>query len=59
MVAAIRQWCDLMVCRHCAGGRWAEGIGANPLRLLDSAREPFSMLPDFGAGKVLVSEATS
>jgi len=42
-----------------AGGRWAEGIGANPLRLLDSAREPFSMLPDFGAGKVLVSEATS
>jgi anaerobic selenocysteine-containing dehydrogenase len=42
-----------------AGGRWAEGIGANPLRLLDPAREPFSMLPDFGAGKVLVSEATS
>ncbi|HEV2721098.1 MAG TPA: molybdopterin-dependent oxidoreductase [Thermoanaerobaculia bacterium] len=42
-----------------AGGRWAEGIGANPLRLLDSAREPFSLLPDFGAANVLVSEATS
>ncbi|HEX7419620.1 MAG TPA: molybdopterin-dependent oxidoreductase [Thermoanaerobaculia bacterium] len=41
-----------------AGGRWSEGIGSNPLRLLDGAREPFSLLPDFGGAKVLVSEAT-
>lgn len=40
------------------GGRWAAGVGANPLRLLDGAREPFSSMPDFSAAKVLVSEAT-
>lgn len=40
------------------GGRWANGVGANPLRLLDAAREPFSSLPDFGSAKVLVSETT-
>ena len=40
-----------------AGGRWAEHVGINPLRLLDGAREPFSSLPDFGSAKVLVSEA--
>ena len=41
-----------------AGGRWAAGIGANPLRLLDRAREPVSSLPDFGSARVLVSETT-
>ncbi len=41
-----------------AGGRWAAGVGANPLRLLDGAREPFSSLPDFASARVLVSEAT-
>ncbi len=41
-----------------AGGRWATGVGANPLRLLDGTREPFSSLPDLGSAKVLVSEAT-
>lgn len=42
-----------------AGGRWAEGAGANPLHLLDGAREPLSSLPDFGSSRVLVSEATA
>jgi menaquinone reductase, molybdopterin-binding-like subunit len=37
-----------------AGGRWAAGAGANPLRLLDASREPLSSLPDFGATRVLV-----
>lgn len=40
------------------GGRWAKDIGANPLRLLDGAREPFSSLPDFGSARVMVSETT-
>ncbi len=40
------------------GGRWADGVGVNPLRLLDGARERFSSLPDFGSAKVLVSETT-
>jgi hypothetical protein len=42
-----------------AGGRWAQGVGANPLRLLDRVREPVSLLPDFGSARVLVSEANS
>jgi menaquinone reductase, molybdopterin-binding-like subunit len=37
-----------------AGGRWAAGVGANPLRLLAPAREPVSSLPDFGATRVVV-----
>lgn len=41
-----------------AGGRWAERVGANPLRLLDAAREPLSSLPLFGSTRVLVTEAT-
>jgi menaquinone reductase, molybdopterin-binding-like subunit len=40
-----------------AGGRWAAGIGANPLPLVDSSREPLSSLPDFGAARVLVEPA--
>lgn len=40
------------------GGRWAEGVGENPLRLLDGVREPISSLPDFAAATVLVSEAS-
>jgi len=40
------------------GGRWAEHAGANPLRLLDGAREPFSSLPDFAAARALISEGT-
>jgi len=42
-----------------AGGRWAAGVGANPLRLLDRVREPVSLLPDFGSARVLVSEANA
>lgn len=38
------------------GGRWAQGVGANPLQLLDGTRESFSTLPDFGSAKVLVTE---
>lgn len=37
------------------GGRWASGIGANPLRLLSGERELFSALPDPGAVRVRVS----
>jgi hypothetical protein len=36
------------------GGRWASGIGANPLRLLAPARDPPCGLPDFGATRVRV-----
>jgi hypothetical protein len=41
-----------------AGGRWAEGLGANPLRLLDPTREPLSSLAQFGATRVLVTETS-
>jgi len=37
-----------------AGGRWAEGRGANPLRLLSPVREAVSGLPDLGATRVRV-----
>ncbi len=40
-----------------AGGRWAAGVGANPLRLLSGERELFSGLPDPGATRVRVSKA--
>jgi hypothetical protein len=40
-----------------AGGRWASGIGANPLRLLAPARDPGSGLPDFGSTRVRLSSA--
>jgi anaerobic selenocysteine-containing dehydrogenase len=40
-----------------AGGRWAAGIGANPLRLVSGERELFSGLPDPGATRVDVSKA--
>ncbi len=39
------------------GGRWAAGRGANPLRLLDGARDPISGLPDFTGTRVQVSRA--
>jgi anaerobic selenocysteine-containing dehydrogenase len=39
-----------------AGGRWAAGIGSNPLRLVSGERELFSGLPDPGATKVRVSK---
>lgn len=44
-----------------AGGRWASGIGANPLRLLGQARERLSELPDPGAVhvQVLTEEGSS
>ncbi len=35
-----------------AGGRWARGRGANPLRLLAAERDAGSALPDFGATRV-------
>ena len=35
-----------------AGGRWARGIGANPLRLLGAVRESLGGLPDPGATRV-------
>ena len=40
-----------------AGGRWAAGIGSNPLRLVSGERELFSGLPDPGSTKVRVSKA--
>ena len=40
-----------------AGGRWAAGVGASPLRLLSGERELFSGLPDPGATRVRVSKA--
>ena len=40
-----------------AGGRWAAGIGANPLRLVSGERELFSGLPDPSATKVRVTKA--
>jgi anaerobic selenocysteine-containing dehydrogenase len=41
------------------GGRWASGVGANPLRLLSPARDPLCGLPDFGATRVRVARAGS
>lgn len=41
------------------GGRWARGIGSNPLRLLAPARDLLSGLPDFGATTVRVSPAAA
>jgi anaerobic selenocysteine-containing dehydrogenase len=38
-----------------AGGRWARGIGANPLHLLSPARDPLCGLPDLDATRVQVS----
>ncbi|HEX9688713.1 MAG TPA: molybdopterin-dependent oxidoreductase [Thermoanaerobaculia bacterium] len=40
-----------------SGGRWAAGIGANPLSLLSAERELFSGLPDPGATRVRVARA--
>ncbi len=40
------------------GGRWARGVGANPLRLLSTARDPLSGLPDLDATEVRVERAT-
>jgi menaquinone reductase, molybdopterin-binding-like subunit len=37
------------------GGRWASGIGANPLQLLSPARDPLCGLPDWDATRVVVS----
>ena len=38
-----------------AGGRWAAGRGANPLRLLAPVREPVSGLPDLGVTLVRIT----
>ena len=38
-----------------AGGRWARGIGSNPLRLLAPLREALSGLPDPGATRVRIT----
>lgn len=38
-----------------AGGRWASGVGANPMRLLSAARDPLCGLPDLDATRVRVS----
>lgn len=37
------------------GGRWARGLGANPLRLLSQARDPLCGLADFGGTSVRVA----
>ena len=39
------------------GGRWASGVGANPLRLLSAARDPVCGLADFDATAVEVAPA--
>lgn len=41
------------------GGRWASGIGANPLRLLSGEREIFSGLLDHGGTRVRILKATN
>lgn len=38
------------------GGRWARGVGANPLRLLAPARDPLSGLPDLSATVIQVTK---
>jgi anaerobic selenocysteine-containing dehydrogenase len=40
-----------------AGGRWAQGVGANPLRILSLAREPVSGIPDPEATRVRIALA--
>ncbi len=40
------------------GGRWAAGVGANPLRLLSARRDPICGLSDFDATTVEVVAAT-
>jgi menaquinone reductase, molybdopterin-binding-like subunit len=40
------------------GGRWAAGVGANPLRLLSGEREIFSGLPDLGGARVRILKGT-
>ncbi|MBI2836986.1 MAG: molybdopterin-dependent oxidoreductase [Acidobacteria bacterium] len=39
------------------GGRWAAGVGENPLRLLAGARDPLAGIPDFDGTEVTVMPA--
>ncbi|HSD21574.1 MAG TPA: molybdopterin-dependent oxidoreductase [Anaeromyxobacter sp.] len=41
------------------GGRWASGVGANPLRLVERARDPISGLPDLAATRVRVARVAA
>jgi anaerobic selenocysteine-containing dehydrogenase len=41
--------------RQIGGGRWARGIGANPLALLSSRREPASGLPETDTTRVQIA----
>lgn len=41
-----------------AGGRWARGVGSNPLRLLSPVREALSGLPDTAATRVRITPQT-
>jgi anaerobic selenocysteine-containing dehydrogenase len=41
------------------GGRWAAGVGANPLRLVSSARDPIAGLPDLDATAVEIVPAAA
>ena len=41
-----------------AGGRWAAGVGSNPLRLVSSARDPIGGLPDLDATEVEIAPAS-
>jgi anaerobic selenocysteine-containing dehydrogenase len=41
------------------GGRWAAGVGANPLRLVSSARDPIGGLPDLDATTVEIVPASA
>ncbi len=41
------------------GGRWASGVGANPLRLLEPVRDAASGLPDFQATRVSIARAAA
>jgi anaerobic selenocysteine-containing dehydrogenase len=38
-----------------SGGRWARGVGANPLQLLAPVRDPLCGLPDMGSTRVRLS----
>lgn len=38
-----------------SGGRWARGLGSNPLRLVTPARDPLCGLPDLDATRVQVT----
>jgi anaerobic selenocysteine-containing dehydrogenase len=42
-----------------SGGRWARGVGSNPLHLLSPLREALSGLPDLGATRVRVAPANA